>query len=822
MPVDLDEFKKRFGKKPVEAEKAEERFRREMQGFDKKLKAAVGRGEKLAIDFDAEIKKLVKNKDWHGAADAIEEARPKLSVDDKRAATLRAALDMQAKRAFHNDKLAESLGGAHAGVEARIVADDYDGAQNDLDDFKALVDDHLQQVALFQSRAAEMAAKAQQVTVRVLANAAASQELKVEARQFAASCEGFVAMADSRDLVGAAKTWQTLVPTANKLMDVKLDDSPDALEKLYQSRRAAATKTLEDHWLKLLGDAEPLFAPYQNTLAQVKADAEAAATHAKDKRYKEALDSLDAALGGTGLLMPAMKAQYEKLKAAIPFGISVAAAIRQNKLPATIPSNVDPKAVQSAYVDMKLAENDQNWVLAIRMFKDCEPGLKLIWKEMEADQATKQTQESPKATEYKKLVADQKANPDRAKLLAALNDPAADHAAFRANPEATALLDKMVKDIGTNANSPDKRDFVKAAMKVRFGLTEIGGGAGDEGMSSKALPRMYSLFKKLPAKHTTDNEYIDKVERVKAKDTSTHSSTEKKIVLKAGTTDSKGGRFDDTTLHEIGHGVDTKFGFMASNAKARQYGGWHDETLETVKKVAADDLGFFKDFESKNPPVPRELLQKYIDLVFAGGDPQTLQAQFKGAKDPNVVSADKLKQHPAVMHAAAGKDKTKNDDDLKRDLTIAARKLINDAEPVRSMVSSLVEKIAFGKSVTDAVKELLATLDFTGNTPSDEDWAAMALHPAIDFASNVRLTNGSSGLWDQGDSAAKRCAVNGRVYQEAYTNDWVSYQLAARGSKVCNYQFRHRMEWFAECYSRFFLKTLDKSHPLYALLEAQK
>jgi hypothetical protein len=50
----------------------------------------------------------------------------------------------------------------------------------------------------------------------------------------------------------------------------------------------------------------------------------------------------------------------------------------------------------------------------------------------------------------------------------------------------------------------------------------------------------------------------------------------------------------------------------------------------------------------------------------------------------------------------------------------------------------------------------------------------------------------------------------------------VSYLLSARGAKVSDYQFRHRMEWFAECYSRFFLNKLPPSHPLVPWLQEQK
>jgi hypothetical protein len=329
-------------------------------------------------------------------------------------------------------------------------------------------------------------------------------------------------------------------------------------------------------------------------------------------------------------------------------------------------------------------------------------------------------------------------------------------------------------------------------------------------MSTKALPRLYKLFGMLPASHTTDNDLITSVERLKVNDTSTHSAQNKKIVLKAGETGSEGGNFDDTTLHEIAHGVDAKFHFMDNNGGARKFGGWRNETKDSVKKVAAEELGFVRYFTGKN-----------VDLT--GSSPKTLKDQFAAAKNPALTNPDELKKHAAVKHAMAGQQAARNDDDNKRDLTLAARKLIKDREPLKSMLSTIVEEIAYGKSDTNAIKDLLDSLAFDGDAPADAVWEEMAVHPAVDFASNVGLKGGgASGLWDQGDAGASRYAVNGRVYQQAYSWAWVSYLLSARGAKVCNYQFRYQMEWFAECYSRFFLGTLAPNHPLASWLREQK
>ena len=105
-------------------------------------------------------------------------------------------------------------------------------------------------------------------------------------------------------------------------------------------------------------------------------------------------------------------------------------------------------------------------------------------------------------------------------------------------------------------------------------------------------------------------------------------------------------------------------------------------------------------------------------------------------------------------------------------------------------------------------------------TPADKpDWKAIAKHPAVECAENIRLKNSDSGLWDRGDSAAAKYALGSSVYQESYDGQWTSYALSARGQILCNYQFRAAGEWFAEPYAAFFLKKLKPTHPLHAMLE---
>jgi len=59
----------------------------------------------------------------------------------------------------------------------------------------------------------------------------------------------------------------------------------------------------------------------------------------------------------------------------------------------------------------------------------------------------------------------------------------------------------------------------------------------------------------------------------------------------------------------------------------------------------------------------------------------------------------------------------------------------------------------------------------------------------------------------------RQIALGGRVYQEAYSGRWVSYDLGARALGISGYQFRAPAEWFAELYAAHFAGKLNPSHP---------
>lgn len=97
-------------------------------------------------------------------------------------------------------------------------------------------------------------------------------------------------------------------------------------------------------------------------------------------------------------------------------------------------------------------------------------------------------------------------------------------------------------------------------------------------------------------------------------------------------------------------------------------------------------------------------------------------------------------------------------------------------------------------------------------------WDQIVVHKAVKSCLAIGV---DQSPWYKADPAA--IAVGKRVYQEAYPDQWVSYELAARGgSFVSKYQWRHYYEWFAETYTMYYMKKLSPSHFMYAWFEKQK
>jgi len=87
------------------------------------------------------------------------------------------------------------------------------------------------------------------------------------------------------------------------------------------------------------------------------------------------------------------------------------------------------------------------------------------------------------------------------------------------------------------------------------------------------------------------------------------------------------------------------------------------------------------------------------------------------------------------------------------------------------------------------------------------DWAKAKQ----DFDDWFAIASEGNPWWSQSKSDA--ITIGGRVYQQAYTRNWVSYDASARNKGLTGYQFRAPGEWFAELYAGYRSGKLGKKHP---------
>lgn len=172
--------------------------------------------------------------------------------------------------------------------------------------------------------------------------------------------------------------------------------------------------------------------------------------------------------------------------------------------------------------------------------------------------------------------------------------------------------------------------------------------------------------------------------------------------------------FDFATLHEVGHAVDDRLGFMDSRQRQDAFGGWISH---------GSDLG----------PI--------ADAV----------AQAKGYDPEYVLNLMLKKKDPVEPPPPEGRD------------------------PVGWNASR------------DAVKA----------------WYALA---TMEDAYRRQ-------------PLAEQSAIGDRVYQQAYSDTWVSYKLDARKRGLTGYQFRAPGEWFAELYAGYHSGKIKNGHPSAAWLK---
>jgi hypothetical protein len=285
-------------------------------------------------------------------------------------------------------------------------------------------------------------------------------------------------------------------------------------------------------------------------------------------------------------------------------------------------------------------------------------------------------------------------------------------------------------------------------------------------------------------------------------------------------------RFDAVTLHKIGHSVDDNNKFMDGKGSGSTYGGWRKHTVVEVAEAVGAAKGFFDAFA-----LPRALLRAYLAYVLKRiDDPATKMKKTMSVQEVGsaVTNRDELLADPSLAQADTEPTKFLRDgwdstlvnaayEDVTRMIKLKDKKQVVAYEALKLILPPSVDE---SKSAADAADAILTTIcinvdvDVDANAP---DWNALAKHKAVEVCKSIRL-NGGKGLWSR-RADPKGAAINGRVYQEAYKDDWNSYEATERKKGVSSYQFRSPSEWFAEVYSAYFLKKLPKAHPMYKWLE---
>lgn len=312
-------------------------------------------------------------------------------------------------------------------------------------------------------------------------------------------------------------------------------------------------------------------------------------------------------------------------------------------------------------------------------------------------------------------------------------------------------LDEMFETLDPSV----KRKACKKVLELRFGIelkqtTDKAGSLPDTDLEAMApnVTRLFSVLAALDEGHTRDNPSMSLVQRFgREKGTSSFGESyrnkriTKNIELRIGRAempeetvigqewqlgevdencrpvdDTPAQSFNWTTLHEIGHAVDDKYGVMARNGSSKKYGGWK-EYGGNVSEIAEQAAKHFKYDKS------------YI-------------ASYLSKPGGNYAKPD------------------------------------------------------------------------TANGTEAEEWDQRRLE-AEAWCDSIRS---DKTIWYSA-TETQRLQIGGRVYQEAYAGQWVSYEFAARSQGVRGYQFRAPGEWFADIYAAFHSGKMNPKHPAREWLE---
>ena len=197
-----------------------------------------------------------------------------------------------------------------------------------------------------------------------------------------------------------------------------------------------------------------------------------------------------------------------------------------------------------------------------------------------------------------------------------------------ARPDGQAELDAMLDVLEPDA----RRTVLRVAFEARFGcdLENFSNGAKNpDGTYSNPIPdgaleapnikRFYEIMSDLPDEDTVGNDSMRSFTMIESGQGSVYSSTKKAVVMREGDDTMSGaysfgqefqvGEVEDdykpandepvkyfswNTLHEVGHAVDDKLGFMKKNGSGANYGGWkaYGRNVQPIADAAAKEFEY--------------------------------------------------------------------------------------------------------------------------------------------------------------------------------------------------------------------------------------
>lgn len=415
--------------------------------------------------------------------------------------------------------------------------------------------------------------------------------------------------------------------------------------------------------------------------------------------------------------------------------------------------------------------------------------------------------------------------------------------------ESRQRLDNVVGDIGAKCKTQEDLDFVKEAMKTRFGLQSF---EGD--LTNTNVIAFYKTFKLVPDSHTLKNNRLTVVERTQSLESiesfyqpEEGDHTGGKMVIKAmrtagpltvlqndiigpclleGVTGSKRlDQFTWVTLHEIGHAVDESEGFMVR--RGGEFGGWTKHATADVTKMMV------KKFCAQTN-CPRKFGAAFIGEIVAGKDPSTVArvlaewgAERFAGEVPSVAT---LRESDALVRLQQACDQYAVDGWPPSTEVIfnEVMRLRPRDLTVRNALQSVIEMVLDERTTIDAAIDA-ARRDLQNRTTMADapNWRELSRAPILAWYKNAKLKEPSNAILaaikmlSGGDAwvRAGEHTIDGRNWHEAYAGDWYSYDPGIWANRISNYQMRAPGEYFAEAYAAYYLDKMPTTAELYDALE---